>query len=229
MSLTIVEIKNIQTALAALNGGVPDGIIGHKTTQAIFKFQEFVSKTKLTGKITDIVDDLDSIWTNTQLNEDHLKCQCNQCNGYGHGRGVDAYRNGKPQIEAYYEYEYPGISRITLWGAKFIQVMYPEYEWTVTSGYRCDIDNENHGRRSTNHHGKALDQQPKISNTQDLIEACDQIRRELNYRGLMNIGWDVINVISLEPSNIAPTWIHLDCRNFERKYIEETITKLINE
>jgi len=218
-------IADIQIALISLNGGAPDGIIGPRTITAVSNFQKHISKKEVTGNFEDIKSDLEEIWNKYLTNYNHLHCPCNECDGYGKGAGADMYRTGKPEIEAYYQYEYPGISKIPLWGAKIINAMYPQYTWNFTSGYRCDIDNENHGRHSTNHHGKAIDIQPFISDRDELVDLCDDIRKELYDLGFMNIGWNVSNMISLEPSRIAPTWIHLDCRAFIRKYIINTMYK----
>jgi hypothetical protein len=37
--------------------------------------------------------------------------------------------------------------------------------------------------------------------------------------GNFQIGWSNSNQKSLEPENIAPTWIHMDIRNYESKYL----------
>jgi hypothetical protein len=35
------------------------------------------------------------------------------------------------------------------------------------------------------------------------------------------IGWTANNRKALEPKDIAPTWIHMDVRNYERRYLAE--------
>ncbi len=35
------------------------------------------------------------------------------------------------------------------------------------------------------------------------------------------IGWAARNRKSLEPSNIAPTWVHYDVRCYDRKYLAD--------
>ena len=59
----------------------------------------------------------------------------------------------------------------------------------------------------------------------DLIEQNKNLRDM--FRGLLveksnfQIGWNGRNKKSLEPSSIAPTWIHMDVRSFSKKYLQE--------
>jgi hypothetical protein len=39
--------------------------------------------------------------------------------------------------------------------------------------------------------------------------------------GGFQLGWLASNRKSFEPDDIAPTWIHLDSRSFESKYLED--------
>jgi hypothetical protein len=94
----------------------------------------------------------------------------------------------------------------------------------ITSGYRCWEDNKKHGRSSTNHMGKALDMDfPLLPGElkQDDVIRSNQGRGILVEKGNFQIGWGANNRKALEPSEIAPTWIHMDVRCYEPKYLAE--------
>ena len=40
-------------------------------------------------------------------------------------------------------------------------------------------------------------------------------------KGAFQIGWSARNRKSLEPNHIAPTWIHLDVRQYAAKYLAD--------
>jgi len=73
--------------------------------------------------------------------------------------------------------------------------------------------------------GKALDCDfaPNANETtQDDRNRCDQFRRLLVDRCNFQIGWAVSNRKSLEPSRIAPTWIHMDIRQYDKRYLSDS-------
>jgi hypothetical protein len=39
--------------------------------------------------------------------------------------------------------------------------------------------------------------------------------------GNFQIGWEASNRKSFEPKEIAPTWVHMDVRQFEGKYLDD--------
>jgi hypothetical protein len=94
----------------------------------------------------------------------------------------------------------------------------------LTSGYRCHIRNQQKGRKSTNHMGKALDFDFPLAGNEDKRDdslRCNGFRGVLVEKSNFQIGWNGRNKKSLEPSNIAPTWIHMDVRSFSKKYLQE--------
>jgi len=210
-------------AFGACNKYGPDGALGAAFTKAVKLFQSKVmGLSDCNGELThDVEVAIDAM-------EDHsfnavMECKCGECNGFGNNLHEGEYRDGKPKVEAYYQYEYPGISMMTKWAAYGIAAMYPGAKWVLTCGYRCHTDNSQHGRLSTNHMGKALDMCPVQFEGGERAQQCAAIRSDLETMGTFQIGWSQANKLALEPSNIAPTWIHLDCRCFARKWIEATI------
>ncbi len=200
----------------------PDGKLGDAFYKSVKLFKSKIMKhVNPTGAIDDNVRSAihDMI---SNLNPFKLKCKCGECEGFGHGSMLDQYRDGKPHIEAYCQYEYPYISHMTIGAAAGIIAMYPDETWEISSGYRCHIDNKQHGRTSTNHMGKAIDLRPVSIPFNNRAEYCDNIRNELVSLSTFQDGWSESNKLALEPSRIAPTWVHLDCRQFDHKWIIET-------
>ena len=214
------KLKQIKlAAFGACNKYGPDGALGGAYTNAVKLFQEKVMKVEPDGiETAEVSQSIDSIYRKNFA--DAMPCKCGKCGGFGNNLGKYEYRKDKPQIEAYYQYEYPAISAMTKWAAYGIAAMFPEGKWVVTCGYRCHNDNKIHGRTSTNHMGKAIDICPVGYNSGDDRAAyCDYVRNELVNMGTFQNGWAQSNVLALEPSRIAPTWVHLDCRQFDRKHI----------
>jgi hypothetical protein len=54
---------------------------------------------------------------------------------------------------------------------------------------------------------------------QDDMVKCDAARGRLVSTADAQIGWPASNRKALEPSNIAPTWVHYDVRCYEPKYL----------
>jgi hypothetical protein len=94
-----------------------------------------------------------------------------------------------------------------------------EFDFIITSGYRCGVNNEQKGRTSTNHHGKAIGLDVALmpgEDKRDDMNRCEMIRGLLVERSSAQIGWSAKNLKSLEPANIAPTWVHYDVWNWGR-------------
>jgi hypothetical protein len=53
------------------------------------------------------------------------------------------------------------------------------------------------------------------------MRKCDAIRGVLVERAHAQIAWDAANRKALEPSHIAPTWVHYDVRCYESKYLQD--------
>lgn len=213
----------IQIALALLGAGTPDGVVGPKTRAAVRRYEQHVMHVAPTGRLgTELSMSLRIIEELYKPDESQVRCQCGKCAGYGALRHHGKYREGKPEIEAYYQYEYNGVSRMTRWSFIIISAMYSQYEWSFNSGYRCHIDNATHKRKSTNHMGKAIDMQPVLKTSAHTARVCDEVRYKLARIGAQ-VRWFKKNVMSLEPASIAPTWLHVDCRCFDRKWISTTL------
>ena len=94
----------------------------------------------------------------------------------------------------------------------------------ITCGYRCWIHNEQKGRTSTNHMGKALDADFPLQDGEDKRDdcnRCDEVRGMMVETGNFQVGWGATNRKALEPSNIAPSWIHPDVRCYEPKFLAD--------
>ena len=111
-----------------------------------------------------------------------------------------------------------------LWAVRAAFFYMPEHRFVITSGYRCSIDNASHGRTSTNHHGKAIDidvvAKPGEDKQDDMVK-CDAVRGRIVATADAQIGWNAVNRKALEPSSIAPTWVHYDVRCYEPKYLKD--------
>jgi len=172
------------------------------------------------------------------------------CGGFGQQRFKKIYKSGRTllwnreskkvesHVERIHQYEYPGIHKAILHSYRallFFVASNPRFKSPrINSGYRCHINNAKPTKRnSTNHMGKALDigfggpsaEQWKICN-----EARDLLVNKSNFQ----IRWTTRNKKSLEPgvknarlhkhkgdSFAASTWVHMDVRNFEAKYLED--------
>ncbi len=72
--------------------------------------------------------------------------------------------------------------------------------------------------------GKALDcdlPRKKGDDKRDDCNRCDALRGFLVEKCNFQIGWEARNKKSLEPSNIAPSWIHMDVRCYGKKYLAD--------
>lgn len=227
-------VQELQIRLAGFNGGTPDGDFGAGTVKQVKQFQEDFMKMSNPSGIVDgaTYEAIDRFGIQFPMPFEKLKCPCGICSGYGQGLFKGEYRTGKSEIEAYYLYEYPGIHRMILWAYRAVLHYHPKHTFTINSGYRCSERNKQTGRTSTNHHGKAIDLDvPRaVGETKDDDRArCNNIRTSIIEKCNAQIGWAVRNKKSLEPENIAPTWVHYDVRNFESKYLEDRFFCKTNE
>lgn len=233
------DVVELQIRLSGFSGGVPDGDFGPGTERSVKQFQKDFMKVEETGIVDrSVYVSLINMGWNYTTNWDALECPCgtdpqfngeysgnwDTCGGFGKGQFKDVYRDNKPKIEAYHKYEYPGIHRSILWAFLAVQHYFPEYDFTINCGYRCWTRNKQKGRFSTNHMGKAID--VDVPRTEDEgytadRKRCNEIREKLVDVSCAQIGWAEGNKKSLEPESIAPTWIHYDVRNFNKKYLTE--------
>jgi len=205
---------------------VPDGDFGPGTERQVMNFRrDFMGETRPAGVVDrEAMRAIDRFAREFPINFSKLKCRCGTCGGFGRGRFRGKFAEGKPKVEAFNLYEYPGIHRMLLWAVRAAFFYHPEHEFVVTSGYRCETDNRQHGRSSTNHRGKAIDIDvpllPREDKRDDMVK-CDAIRGRIVETANAQIGWTASNLKSLEPSNIAPTWVHYDVRSYEPKYLKD--------
>lgn len=219
-------VVELQMRLAGFRGTVPDGDYGAGTELQVTTFQrDVMGQKKPSGQA-----DLATLQAISDFGAAHpvdfglLRCPCGVCGGFGQGRFKGLY-NGTVKTEAYHRYEYPGVHRMILWAYRGAQFYAATQGWslTINSGYRCAVDNAQHQRTSTNHHGKAID--VDILNPPSKkadMERSDALRGLLVSTANAQIGWGAANRKSLEPANIAPTWVHYDVRSYERKYLADS-------
>jgi len=220
------DVIELQMRLAGFRGTIPDGKFGPGTELQVVQFQKDYMNISQPGGIVDFstIEAMEEFAAKYPLDFNQLKCPCGVCGGFGQQKFKGKYRIDQPKVEAYYRYEYPGIHRMLLWAVRAIFFYFPGYDFIITSGYRCSENNRQKGRSSTNHHGKAIDIDVPIKpgeDKRDDIKRCDEIRGRLVELATAQIGWSANNRKSLEPSNIAPTWVHYDVRSYERKYLHD--------
>jgi len=220
------DIVELQIRLAGFRGTLLDGDFGPGTELQVMQFQrDFMRQVSPTGIV-----DAQTFAAIHRLGSLHpidfakLRCPCGHCGGFGQNRFRDEYEPGKPQAEAFHRYEYPGIHRMLLWAVRALFHYSPGQQFLITSGYRCPIRNQQTGRSSTNHHGKAIDLDVAGApgeDKRDDMSRCDAIRALLVAQSNAQTGWSAPNRKALEPANIAPTWVHYDVRCYDRKYLDD--------
>ncbi len=223
------DVVELQLRLAGFGGNVWDGDFGPGTERQVMAFQsDFMKETNPSGEVDEkTFRALDDFAHKFLVDFKTMKCTCGQCHGFGKGRFKGEYRKGEPEIEAYHKREYPGIHRAIIESFRAAQFYAQKGGFDlpfITSGYRCWIDNEINGRQSTNHMGKALDydfhRKPGEEDKDDR-KRCDNVRDILVEKCNFQIGWSANNKKALEPSNIAPTWIHMDVRCYSQEYLDD--------
>ena len=220
------DVVELQIRLAGFRGTLPDGDFGPGTERQVMSFQrDYMKRDEPTG----VVDRatmvaIDEFAEDFPIDFRKLRCPCGECDGFGQGQFKGLFAAGQPKIEAFHRYEYPGIHRMLLWAVRAAFFYMPEHRFVLTSGYRCSVDNKNHGRTSTNHHGKAIDfdiaPKPGENKRTDMLK-CDAARGRIVATADAQVGWAAIDRKALEPSDIAPTWIHYDVRCYEAKYLRD--------
>lgn len=220
------DVVELQIRLAGFRGTLPDGDFGPGTERQVMSFQhdymEMPQPTGIADRAT--VKAIDRFADEYPIDFKALKCPCGKCGGFGKGGFKGRYLAGQSRAEAFHLYEYPGVHRMLLWAVRAAFFYLDEHRFVITSGYRCSFENANHGRTSTNHHGKAIDidivAKPGEDKRDDMIK-CDAARGRIVSTANAQVGWTAPNRKALEPSNIAPTWIHYDVRCYEPKYLKD--------
>lgn len=229
------DVTELQVRLAGFRGTLPDGDFGPGTERQVMSFQRDYMKLAQPGGVADRATLLaiDRFADQFPIDFDKLKCPCRECGGFGSGQFKGRYLAGRPKAEAFHRYEYPGVHRMLLWAVRAAFFYMPEHQFTITSCYRCSVDNDRHRRSTTNHHGKAIDidivQKPGEDKQDDMVK-CEAGRGRIVSTADAQIGWTAPNRKALEPSSIAPTWIHYDVRCYEPRYLgDEMYCKTLAE
>ena len=219
------DVIELQMRLAGFRGTLPDGDYGPGTELQVVVFQrDVMAMSRPTGAA-----DAATIAAIATFGADHpvdfqqLACRCGVCGGFGRGQFKGKYR-GTVKSEVWHRYEYPGIHRMLLWACRAAMFYSGPKGWklTVNSGYRCSEDNRQHGRSSTNHHGKAIDLDILGAPSKMIDrERCNALRGLLVEKAHAQIGWSAANRKSLEPADIAPTWAHYDVRSYDSRYLAD--------
>lgn len=206
------------------------------TEKAVRQFQRDYMGVAETGKACGkVLAAIDDFRVKHPLPFDQMACQCrdhgadNQCcTGYGMARtgsnSVAHLKNGASISGV----ERPGMHRALFWSLRAAIFYLHEKESQlgckfsyISSGYRCWKRAKQMSTFTFNHLGNACDVHfkrgsngPNVSNSElenlKVKVFVDRMRA--------NRGWSLPNRISLEPLAIAPSWIHMDVREFKAPY-----------
>jgi hypothetical protein len=219
-------VVELQLRLAGFRGTLWDGKFGPGTELQVVSFQRDYMQLRPTGRADRAtLAALFDFEKEFPVLVEALHCPCGTCPGFGTKRFKGQYLPG-PRVEQNAKYEYPGMHKAILHafrGASFYLQRAGFPAPTVTSGYRCWTCNEQKGRTSTNHMGKAIDIDFPLRGSEDKRDdmlRCEKGRGVLVELANFQVGWSASNRKSLEPSDIAPTWIHMDVRSYEPKYLQ---------
>ena len=218
------DVQELQIRLAGFRGTLPDGEFGPGTERQVLNFQRDYMKLAQPSGRADLktLRAIDEFAARYPIDFEELRCPCGKCGGFGAGKNKGKYKAGEPQVEQYNLYEYPGVHRMLLWAVRAVFFYMPEHKFTINSGYRCSVDNALHERTSTNHHGKAIDIDIALKAGECNVDdrrKCQSVRGRIQETADAQIGWGAKNRKSLEPADIAPTWVHYDVRCYEPKYL----------
>ena len=225
------DVIELQIRLAGFRGTLWDGQFGPGTELQVMAFQrDYLGQTAPSGKVDRSTwDGVQQFAAEFPVDLPTLKCPCGRCAGFGNGANEGLYYPDRPKSEATYRFEYPGMHKAilnTYRAAQFYGLRAGFGRAVVTSGYRCTIDNEQHQRTTTNHMGKAIDidfaLQPGEGKREDSVR-CDAMRGLLVEKANCQIGWGARDRKALEPSEIAPTWVHIDVRSYAMQYLDKSL------
>lgn len=226
-------VSELRIRLAGFGGVLPGSLFDDALVKAVKQYERDVMGRPETGVVDGSfalnLDDFAKKWP-IDLRK-VLRCPCGKCGGYGRGQKFDQYKGGSTE-ESAYQYEYPGIHRSVLWGARALmhyatvdhkdKIRFSGY----SSGYRCHIDNKNHNRPTTNHMGKAVDllfcrnyKGTWLRKAKDIASDVELMRTVAKNRMNAAAGWvNGENRFGLETAaQGAKTWVHLDVREWGGK------------
>lgn len=234
-------VVELQLRLAGFKGTVWDGDFGPKTELQVKAFQQdymgIAEPDGIAGERTYAALDIFSQAHAPDFGR--LVCTCNGCWGFGNGQFKGKY-TGNDKKERYHKYEYPGIHKAIIHSytaLRFYSLTHDIGCLFETCGYRCWVRNSQKNRTSTNHMGKAIDCDYLMEDGDDKrddIGRCNKARDLLVKESNFQVGWRDKNQKSLEPEIIAPSWIHMDVRSYEEKYLNDrffvkNIVELLNK
>ncbi len=221
------DVVELQMRLAGFSGTSPDGDFGPGTEGQVRQFQSDWMREAAPSGVADsaVFSAIDDFGRAQSFDMDGFHCPCGSCPGFGQGRFKGRYRSGKPEQERFHMYEYPGIHRMLLWAyraARFYAKERMNRTLIINSAYRCEVNNEKKGRKSTNHMGKAIDIDiPDHTSDSENRRLADELRALLQDTAKAQVGWGSANRKALEPASIAPTWCHYDVRSYQSKYLDD--------
>ena len=246
------DVVELQLRLAGFKGTVWDGDFGAATELQVNTFQkDFMGMANPDGIVGPrTYAALDRFANEFPISFEKIFCPQNagnhravcDCQGFGQNRFKKLFykpnsytltwsRTGLEKMkERRHQYEYPGIHKAVLhtYRAFLFYASGGKYrDPSITSGYRCHINNVSKRRRSTNHMGKALDFTFDVPSGATKRDVCNDARQLLVDKSNCQIRWQNDNQKALEPGwpgrngeFIATTWVHLDVRNYDpEKYL----------
>ncbi len=224
-------IREVNIRLAGFGGALPTDQFTELTAKCIRQFQQDYMGVQPTGKICGgLLTALDKFSAEYDIKNyfSQMRCDCGGCKGFGNGKKS----NG----------EHPGIHRsvLNLLRAVIFYVEKVNKNENITfqkigSGYRCTINNHQHGRATINHMGLALDLHFNKNNkrTQSASD-MNHIRSSIlgKYMGASTQRGE--NKIYLEPEkaisrktgklvDLANTWVHFDITYFNKSYFNDDL------
>jgi GH24 family phage-related lysozyme (muramidase)/LysM repeat protein len=230
-------IEELNIRLTGFGGTIlPPKKLNEYTTQtenAVKQFQRDYMGVAETGRACGaVLSALDAFAKKYPLPLAQMKCKCGKCAGFGNGY-VDSEKAKyyKKKDTPYTGTEYPGMHRCLLWmfraalfyvGDKDKSLEYSYLD--VSSAYRCWHDNKKHSRHTTNHMGNALDVRFKHGNAPGRCDGTvlQTLRDKIFIKRLGGqMGWAKPNRLSLEPADIAPSWVHFDVREYATEYKQD--------
>ena len=257
-------IREINIRLAGFGGNVPTDEFTDRTEKMIKQFQHDYMEVEETGVVDmDVIKAIDKFQEEYPIGTyfEQAKCPCSTlknlketaCNGFGMGKKD----NGKKGSQYASGYEYPGIHRVLFWILRTI-IFYIESDQryshltldSVSSGYRCWVNNNYRNRRSINHMGKALDihillktKSKALHTNEERIIYCDLVRDILTEKTNAEYRWFHSNGVALENSytryhptrgrdnnSIASNWVHYDVRVFKKEFLaDHFFVQTVNE